>query len=155
VLSSMSVGLAAGLLVSGALADDYGRRRVFVLAAGARGELVLGGGRLGAAFVLASGCAGGRRPSLVASAGVGRACSSRRPGRARATGSGAPAVAPVSPPVRCSPRPLDGRSLAGGRTLLVGLATGGLGGRPAAARRVPLEPPHRVACRARVLLGAG
>ncbi|MDT7587744.1 MAG: hypothetical protein QOE32_5294 [Pseudonocardiales bacterium] len=34
VLSSMSVGLAAGLLVSGALADDFGRRRMFVAGAG-------------------------------------------------------------------------------------------------------------------------
>jgi len=33
----MSVGLAAGLLVSGALADDYGRRRVFVLGGGVLG----------------------------------------------------------------------------------------------------------------------
>jgi MFS family permease len=33
MLSSMSVGLAAGLLVTGALADDYGRRRVFLLGA--------------------------------------------------------------------------------------------------------------------------
>jgi MFS family permease len=34
VLSSMSVGLAAGLLVSGAMADDFGRRRMFVAGAG-------------------------------------------------------------------------------------------------------------------------
>lgn len=33
ILSSMSVGLAAGLLISGALADDFGRRRVFFLGA--------------------------------------------------------------------------------------------------------------------------
>jgi MFS family permease len=33
MLSSMSVGLAAGLLIAGALADDYGRRRVFVAGA--------------------------------------------------------------------------------------------------------------------------
>ncbi|HEY2202880.1 MAG TPA: MFS transporter [Pseudonocardia sp.] len=33
MLSSMSVGLTAGLLITGALADDYGRRRVFVLGA--------------------------------------------------------------------------------------------------------------------------
>jgi MFS family permease len=30
MLSSMSVGLTAGLLIAGALADDYGRRRMFV-----------------------------------------------------------------------------------------------------------------------------
>lgn len=33
ILSSMSVGLAAGLLVSGVLADDFGRRRLFWLGA--------------------------------------------------------------------------------------------------------------------------
>ena len=33
ILSSMSVGLAVALLVSGAVADDYGRRRVFVAGA--------------------------------------------------------------------------------------------------------------------------
>lgn len=33
VLSSMSVGLAAGLLICGTLGDDYGRRRVFLLGA--------------------------------------------------------------------------------------------------------------------------
>ena len=33
MLSSMSVGLAAGLLISGALADDFGRRRVFFIGA--------------------------------------------------------------------------------------------------------------------------
>src|SRR5689334_1279692 len=33
ILSSMSLGLAAALLVTGAIADDHGRRRVFVAGA--------------------------------------------------------------------------------------------------------------------------
>jgi len=44
VLSSMSVGLAAALLVAGALADDLGRRRIFTV-----GMVVLAAGSLAAA----------------------------------------------------------------------------------------------------------
>ncbi|TDV43229.1 MFS transporter [Actinophytocola oryzae] len=72
ILSSMSLGLAVALLPSGALGDDFGRRRVFVAGAGvlavgsllcavAPGSLVFVGGRvvegLGAAAVLACGLA--------------------------------------------------------------------------------------------------
>src|SRR4051812_7492720 len=35
IMSSLSLGMAALLLVSGGLADDYGRRRVFVIGAAA------------------------------------------------------------------------------------------------------------------------
>ncbi len=42
VLSSMSVGSAAGLLSSGAIGDDYGRRRTFLAGALLPGLLVAG-----------------------------------------------------------------------------------------------------------------
>ncbi|MDG4803254.1 MFS transporter [Micromonospora sp. WMMD980] len=41
ILSGMSVGCAAGLLISGALGDDYGRRRIFLA-----GAVVLAAGSL-------------------------------------------------------------------------------------------------------------
>jgi MFS family permease len=49
ILSSMSVGLAAGLLASGALGDAVGRRRVYVA-----GLVLLAVGSLGAAFAPSS-----------------------------------------------------------------------------------------------------
>ncbi|GAA1918180.1 MFS transporter [Nocardioides hwasunensis] len=64
VLSSMSIGLGAVLLTAGRLADDYGRRRVFVI-----GSLVLGLASL-------AGAAAGGVPAFVASriaAGAGGA----------------------------------------------------------------------------------
>jgi MFS family permease len=53
ILSSMSVGLAAGLLISGVLADDFGRRRLFWL-----GAVVV-------AVTLAIGAAAGSTPVFV------------------------------------------------------------------------------------------
>jgi MFS family permease len=89
VLSSMSLGLAAGLLGSGAVADDYGRRRVFLA-----GAAVLLAGEVGCAvagtplvFVLARVAAGlGGAAVLACSLGLIGHAYPAGPARARATG---------------------------------------------------------------------
>lgn len=89
VLSSMSIGLGAFLLTAGRVADDYGRRRWFVV-----GSLVLGGSSLVSAlaqdvvtFVIARIVAGAGGAAVVA-AGLGMiAAAHPAPAeRARATG---------------------------------------------------------------------
>lgn len=69
ILSSISIGLAAGLLTSGSLADDYGRRRAFVV-----GAVLLAFGSVGCAlaptppvFVLARVAQGLGGAAIVAS----------------------------------------------------------------------------------------
>lgn len=89
ILSSMSLGLAIALLTSGALADDFGRRRVFVL-----GASVLGVGSIPCA--IASGGVELILGRIVQGVGAGAviACSLALlshqfppgPGRARASG---------------------------------------------------------------------
>ena len=89
ILSGMSVGCAAGLLSSGALGDDYGRRRTFLA-----GTLVLAAGSLLAAaapdalvLVLARILQGlGGAAILACSLGLIGSAYPEGPGRARATG---------------------------------------------------------------------
>ena len=89
MLSSMSVGLAAGLLVSGALADDFGRRRMFVAGAGVLAVTLVIGASVSAPvpFVLARVGQGLGAAALVA-CGLGLVGHSfpAGPARARATG---------------------------------------------------------------------
>jgi MFS family permease len=89
VLSSMSVGLAAGLLVAGALADDFGRRRMFVAGAGVLAVTLVIGASVSAPlpFVLARVGQGLGAAALVA-CGLGLVGHSfpAGPARARATG---------------------------------------------------------------------
>jgi MFS family permease len=89
ILSGMSVGCAAGLLAGGALGDDYGRRRTFVV-----GAVILAAGSLLGVFasdavvlVLARILQGLGGAAIVAcSLGlIGNACP-EGPDRARATG---------------------------------------------------------------------
>ena len=89
VLSSMSVGLASALLVAGAVADDLGRRRVFVA-----GMVVLAGGSLVVAvaphvllFVLARVVEGVGAAAVIA-AGLGIIAHAFAPGPERAAASG-------------------------------------------------------------------
>jgi len=159
VLSSMSVGLAAGLLVSGALADDYGRRRVFVLGGGVLGVTLVIGAAVGSAlpFVLARVAQGAGAAALVA-CGLGLVghVFPAGPGRARATGVWGASVGAGIATGPLLAAALDGP--VGWRVayLLVGLATGGLG---VAARLLLAEShsdrPHRVDLPGAVLLGAG
>jgi predicted MFS family arabinose efflux permease len=89
VLSSMSVGLAAGLLVSGALADDFGRRRMFVAGAGVLAVTLVIGASVGSPlpFVLARVGQGLGAAALVA-CGLGLVGHTfpAGPARSRATG---------------------------------------------------------------------
>ena len=89
VLSSMSVGLAAALLVAGAVADDVGRRRTFIV-----GMAVLAAGSLLAAvaphvllFVLARVVEGVGAAAVIA-ASLGIIAHAFAPGPERAAASG-------------------------------------------------------------------
>jgi predicted MFS family arabinose efflux permease len=89
ILSGMSVGCAAGLLASGALGDDYGRRRTFlagaaILAVGSLWGALAGNATLLALARIVQGLGGA---AIVAcSLGLIGAVYPDGPGRARATG---------------------------------------------------------------------
>ena len=118
ILSSMSVGLAAALLASGAIGDAVGRRRAYVA-----GLLLLGLGSLGCARgARAAPCSwapgswreSGERPCSPAGWPCWPTRSASRPNGCAPRASGAPASGSASPRVRCWP-PVSTSAPAGGR----------------------------------------
>ncbi|WP_460353414.1 MFS transporter [Mycobacterium sp. ZZG] len=89
ILSAMSVGAAAGLLSSGALGDDYGRRRVFV-----GGAAVLTAGSLlaalapSAAVLIAARVVQGLGGAAMMSCSLGLIAHAFPPGRSRTRATG-------------------------------------------------------------------
>ena len=159
MLSSMSVGLAAGLLISGALGDDFGRRRLFLVGAGVLAVTSVLGAVASSAliFVLARVAQGIGAAALVACAlGLVGHVFPSGPARARATavwGAAVGAGIAVGPLLSAA---LDGPARWRLTYLLVGVLVAALGvaarvlvGESRAAQR------HRVDLAGAVLLGTG